>query len=206
MAVLPGLAHSGKDMGIMRSVRLSGVHPTVSAIVECLKVTNAGEYTEAVNRFQQLTSETQEKEKSVLEDWLIFQSSRLNPKTTQVIVRVADDAGYPLRYFDVLLTAWDPDHANPEFRFPSPNQLPKGFLLDVQRNKVSPNCLTFYLNHDVMQLVKCLGIQINPRPTPGLKPKPKDDFFCTICRVHSARIEKTSRTFLCPIRLCWSIS
>jgi len=50
-------------------------------------------------------------------------------------------------------------------------------LIDVQRNKRAPNCLTFYLNHDVIQEAVCLGIRINPRPEPAMKAKPKDDHF-----------------------------
>jgi hypothetical protein len=177
LAVLLGMAHSGKDIGIMRSVKMSGDHVTVNAILECLTVTNAATYSRVVERFQQMTNETQAAEREEKEDWLLFENTRIHPKTTQVIVRVSDDSGYPLRDMDVLLTAWDPGHANPEFQTPSANQLPKGFLLDVQRNKVTPNCLTFYLNYEELQKAKGLGIQINPRPTPELKARPKDDFF-----------------------------
>ena len=43
LAVLPGLAHSGEEKGILRSVRATGEHPTVAAVKRCLAVRTAAE-------------------------------------------------------------------------------------------------------------------------------------------------------------------
>lgn len=178
MAVLPGMAHSGADKGIQRSVRLTGAHPTVDAIMDCIKVEDAASYDQVVEQFRLLTEETQTAEQAEVRD-VLFGLTRTfqHPATTQMIVRLKDDSGYPLRDFDFLLTAWDPNADNPRFRTPSPDLLPQGFLIDTQRSKSSPNCLTFYLNHEAMSQAQFLGIRVQARPEPAPKAKPKDDFF-----------------------------
>ena len=59
-----------------------------------------------------------------------------------VIFRVQDDEGHPVSDFDLLLTA-GPDA--------DPNHLPQGFFIDRQRNAISPDTITYYLNRDVMK-------------------------------------------------------
>jgi len=183
-AVLPGLAHSGESKGILRSVKIDGQHPTVDAILQCLAVGNAANYSALIDRFSALTESTQATEHREVEKGLLF-ADRIydHPTTTQVIVRLTDSSGYALRDFDFLLTAWDPNARDPQHRTPDPDHLPDGFLLDRQRNKLQTNCLTFYLNHEVLRTPKdenkvpYLGILIRPRPEPALKAKTKDDFF-----------------------------
>lgn len=177
-AVLPGMAHSGETMGILRSVKLTGKHPTVDAILQCLAVDDAAGYGEVVKNFNELTAATQAAEYREVEKGLLFSNREYeHPLTTQLIVRLTDDSGYALRDFDFLLTAWDPQAANPAHRTPSPDLLPDGFLLDRQRNRNQTNCLSFYLNQEVLEKAPFLGIRIHPRPEPAAKAKAKDDFF-----------------------------
>jgi hypothetical protein len=177
-AVLPGMSHSGDTKGILRSVRLTGKHPTVDAILKCLTVEDAAGYGAVVKSFNELTAATQTAEHHEVEKGLLFSDREYDhPLTTQLIVRLTDDSGYGLRDFDFLLTAWDPQAANPAHRTPSPDLLPDGFLLDRQRNRNQTNCLTFYLNQEVLEKAPFLGIRIHPRPEPAVKAKTKDDFF-----------------------------
>ncbi len=60
-AVLPGLSHSGTDMGIMRSVAANSdtKHPTVDAVLNCLLVSSDAKYRACRTAFDSLTSKTQ---------------------------------------------------------------------------------------------------------------------------------------------------
>lgn len=178
MAVLPGLAHSGSVMGIQKSVRLTGSHPTVDAILECIRVRDQADYNRVVEDFRLLTETTQAAER--VEDRAVLfgiQRTFRHPATTQVIVRLRDNAGYALRDFDFLLTAWDPEAPDPSFRIPSPDVLPEGFLIDTQKSRSNPCCLTFYLNYELISQARFLGIRVHPRPEPAPDAKAKDDFF-----------------------------
>ena len=70
---------------------------------------------------------------------------------SMIVVRVKDGAGRPVKDFDVYLTAgpaYDPGH------------LPKNFFIDRQRNQVTPNALTYYVDHRVFQQTRELGLRI----------------------------------------------
>lgn len=172
LAVLPGLAHSGASIGIMRSVKLKDTgalkpHPTVQAILRCLRVDDDAGYALACDEFDQLTARTQADEQvEKVKRLFIFEREFRNPITTQVIVRVHDENDHQLDDFDFLLTSWDPDHAKPELRKPSPNLLPPGFFIDRQRNRHARGTLTYYLNHEAMSRAPALGVRLNPRPAP----------------------------------------
>jgi hypothetical protein len=58
-----------------------------------------------------------------------------------LIFRLEDDQGHVVDSFDLLLTAGEND---------SPDELPRGFLVDRQRNSRHRGTLTFFLNHAVM--------------------------------------------------------
>jgi hypothetical protein len=92
-----------------------------------------------------------------------------------VIFRVQDDEGHILEDFDVLLTAGARN---------SVNELPRGFLIDRQRNGQHSGTLTLFFNHAVMsgcgavedggktirealQGVSRLGLRIAPFETSG---------------------------------------
>lgn len=173
-AVLPGVAHSGKDMGIMRSVGKNDIgklkpHPTVSAILKCLAVDNEASYSALCDEFDALTAKTQADERiEKVSKFFIVERKFERPVTTQLIIRVHDQQGYALKDFDFLLTAWNPDDPIPARRIPSPNFLPAGFFIDRQRNKRSESTVTYFLNHDVLaDECKALGVTTRPRPAPN---------------------------------------
>lgn len=152
--IIPGASHSGADKGIMRSVRNNGeAHPTVDAILRCLKVSDAAAYEtlrqafDGENAAYQALDQRLEIEKvPVLPD-----REYIHDPHAMVIFRLLDSAGIGSPSVKVLLTA-GPNN--------DPNQLPQGFLADRQRNARSGH-LTFFLNHAV--LAGCDAI-------PGRKP------------------------------------
>lgn len=139
--ILPGLSHSGRDMGIMASVRDDDrPHPTVDAVLRCLAVADEagyralGEAFAAENRLHQQPDRRLEVEKiPVLPD-----RRYIHDPHAMVIFRLLDDSGARLGDIDLLLTA------GPSA---SPNQLPEGFLTDRQGHRRVPGHLAFYLNH-----------------------------------------------------------
>lgn len=58
--VLPGLAHSGEKIGIMRSVKPTGprTHPTLKWTLKCLGVDSADSYAAVSAELATLTAET----------------------------------------------------------------------------------------------------------------------------------------------------
>lgn len=153
--IVAGASHSGDDKGIMRSVRNDGtLHETVTAILQCLKVTDAASYAalctsfEVDNRrYQELDKRLEIEKVPVLPDRRYFHDPH-----AMVIFRLLDSEGTGTPDVKLLLTA-GPNH--------DPNQLPENFLADRQLNKRSGN-LTFFLNHAA--LTGCAPI---PGPKPG---------------------------------------
>jgi hypothetical protein len=195
LAVLPGLSHSGDEMGILRSVKLRDTgklkpHPTVTAILKCVAVHDEAAYDDLCDEFDALTAKTQADERvEKVESLFIFEREFKNPVTSQLIVRVHDENGYQLDDFDFLLTSWRPDDPNPELRVPSPDLLPPGFFLDRQRNKRARGTVTYFLNHDIMQKAPALGVRVQPRPAPDPESKKPSDYF-----VHYVKAELAART------------
>jgi hypothetical protein len=92
-----------------------------------------------------------------------------------VIFRLRDNEGHSVTNFDLILTTGvDND----------PDNLPKGFFADRQRNQIYHSTLTYYFNYDVMMGwkeiildrevlrsaitgIESLGINIRPRPVEG---------------------------------------
>lgn len=152
--VLPRASHSGNKFGIMTSVngRSPKPKPVVSRILQCLQVGSAGDY-------------------SALCQKMADSSPRSGPRFTQLVVRLWDNEGEPIRDFDFLLLA-GPDY--------DPGKLPKGFFQDRQKNLRSGNALTLYLNHDRMLKTAqgCWGFRIIPRPDRGLAHYRQVEFRC----------------------------
>lgn len=214
-AVLPGLSHSGDKMGILRSVKKSGAHATVDAVLECLAVDDAAGYEALCTKFEDLTAKTQAAERLELQDGLFFTTREfVHDVTTQLVVRLRDSAGYTLGDFDFLLTACDPEHENPRLRIPSPDLLPGGFFIDRQRNSRSKSTLTYYLNYDVMagcpaienegERVRAaqpgaasLGLRVVPRPQPDPKDK-KSKLLVHYATAELAASSKVLREFVKP--------
>lgn len=168
LAVLPGLAHSGENLGILRSVPADApaAHPTVDAVRRCLAVRSRSDRAALARAFAALTARTQEAERTeTTEGALLFRRTFRHDRHAMVVFRVADDRGRPVTDFELLLTA------GPGY---DPNHLPPGFCTDRQRNRRDPAALTYYLNHDALaawfarpELEDRFGLRIEARPAGG---------------------------------------
>jgi hypothetical protein len=140
--LIPGRAHSGKDKGILQSVKDDDKpHPTVTAILECLRAADAKAYKEVCASFSAATRQVFADERYELEHIPILPDREyFHDQQSMIIVRICDDAGQQIPELELLLTG-----AND-----SPNLLPRGFLTDRQRNKRQRGTLTLFVNHDVM--------------------------------------------------------
>jgi hypothetical protein len=168
LGVLPGLSHSGADMGIMRSVdaKDDGKHPTVASVLMCLQVSGAASYATASKSLGALTDATQKSEQvRSAKEMFLFKRKFTTSRHFMLVFSVADDRGNTLTDYDVLFTA-GPDY--------DANHLPPGFFVDRQRNRRSPGKLTYYLDYDVMEqwfaqpkLEDKFGFQFSARPNEG---------------------------------------
>jgi hypothetical protein len=142
--VLPGRAHSGEQIGIIRSVNMANAarHPTARWVLRCLRVTSAEDYFELCKDLDELTIQTQRDEK-VEEVKKIFGARKfITSRYSMLIFRFIDDRGDILTDYDLYLTG------GPKY---SPDDLPTGFFIDRQRNKLNPGTLTYYVDHDVLR-------------------------------------------------------
>jgi hypothetical protein len=78
----------------------------------------------------------------------------------QLIIRVTDDRGAAVSEFDLILLA------GPRY---DPEAFPKGFVIDKQVNRRSPQTITFYLDYDAVCTTRAarFGFRILARPTAG---------------------------------------
>lgn len=178
--VVPGKSHSGSKMGIMGSVRNDGEpDATVSAILDCLAVRDATAYDALRDTFdaenaahQAITNRLEIEHVPVLPD-----RTYIHDPCSMVIFRLFDSTGLRVSDVNLLLTAGPQD---------SPNELPRGFLIDRQANQQAPGNLTFYLNFAV--LAGCPPIpepgggvaraELLPRPPYGIRIDPRhEDLF-----------------------------
>jgi hypothetical protein len=180
LRIVSGTSHSGKEMGIMASVkrRSKNNRETVHAILECIHVQTNDEYDALCRKFETETGSVQDNERVEIEKRLLV-SDRvfLHDRFSMVIFKVRDTADQPILDFDLVLTAGKKN---------DPNHLPEGFSTDRQRNRIHPNTVTYYFNYDVMRGCKAvrdptkknvlrkelagidrLGIRLNPRPDQG---------------------------------------
>jgi pimeloyl-ACP methyl ester carboxylesterase len=144
--ILPGLSHCGSRMGILSSITRANAscHLTAQWVERCLRVATPEDYAE-VSRQLRATLETVPERLSQVEGCMM-------------VVRVKDGTGRPVRDFDLYLTG------GPNY---DPGDLPKNFFLDRQRNQVTPNALTYYVDHRVFQQTRELGLRIGARPQRG---------------------------------------
>ncbi len=166
--ILPRLAHSGEDIGIMRSVKASdkGSHPTVHWLAQCLQVTDAAGYRQLCQDLQQLTRATQKDEhKKVESAGFLFDRTFITSRYSMLVFRVCDDRNNNLSDYDIKFTA-GPDY--------NENHLPSGFCVDRQRNQRSPGKLTYYVDFDLLKnwlrkpaLADCFGFKVQARPSSG---------------------------------------
>ena len=180
LRVVAGKSHSGTRMGIMRSVSArAGAHKdaeTVSAIIDCLKVTGRRGYLALCERFDEETDQVQEAERKEVETHLLLSDNFfIHDRYSMVIFRLRDESDRVVEDFDLVLTAGPGN---------DPNHLPKGFAIDRQANKRDRGTITYFFNWDVMAGceavmhegrvlrpaspgAKSLGLRINPRPSEG---------------------------------------
>jgi hypothetical protein len=139
--IVPGKSHSGTEMGIMASVRDDGKpDTTVSAILACIAVDNANDYAALMTRFAADNAEHQSIDNRLEIEKVPVLPDRtyIHDPCSMVIFRLFDSASLRVADINLLLTAGPSD---------SPNELPRGFMIDRQANQQQPANLTFYLNH-----------------------------------------------------------
>ncbi len=180
--IVAGAAHSGRARGIMRSVRgeRAGSNPdTAEQVWRCLSVQSPESYVALAAEFSDETRSIIDQEMVELEEvTLLPPREHFHDPCAMLIVRVIDTDGFPVSDFDLLFT----DHTG------NPDGLPRGFLVDRQKNRRSPNHITFYFNHaalvgaaevtepgdssrvlrPALQGLKGLGFRITARPDKGL--------------------------------------
>lgn len=174
--VLPGLSHSGKAMGIMRSVTLANAaeHPAAQWVLRCLRIRSAAEYQQLTDQLAALTESTQEAERVERVRTLIQTREFTNPRHSMIVFRLVDDRGENLSDYDLYFTA------GPRY---DEKQLPEGFSRDRQRNQRNRGMLTYYLNYDALaeglrhpRMGGRMGFYVEARPGED-KHKPKLVFY-----------------------------
>ncbi|KTD18384.1 phospholipase PlaB [Legionella jordanis] len=162
--ILPGCSHSGKRMGIIRSITMdnAATHPTAIWVLRCLKVKNRQSYNALAKELDKLTQETQKKEQREIVETLIHQREYITNRYSMITFRLIDDRGNHLDDYDLYLTA------GPKY---SEFALPTGFFGDRQRNQYNRGKLTYYLDYDIMEagintpiMQSKLGFRIKARP------------------------------------------
>jgi hypothetical protein len=146
--LIPGRSHSGEEMGIMRSVRDDAAdHPTVTAILSCLRVSTPDDYLKLCDQFEKQRASVRDKERiEQPSSWLRVPGSSpyFHDTHSMVVFRIRDDRGYVIGDFDLTLLA------SPGKRAASPDLLPKGFFVDRQKNTRDGGSLTYYFSYDAM--------------------------------------------------------
>jgi hypothetical protein len=144
-ALIPGRSHSGNDKGIIASVRNDGnEHPTVSAVIRCLHVSNQAEYDSLAAAFDAENQAVRKAERpEVITHSFIPDAVYFHDAHTMIIFRVRDDHGYRINDFDLTLLGKTEQGSGPNF-------LPKGFFVDRQKNSREAGVLTYYFSYDAM--------------------------------------------------------
>ena len=144
-AIVPDSSHTGEAKGIQFSVRLGRPDrmPVVELVRKCLEVADAGAYSGLVARG-------------------LPTPPAATPKAnvSMIVFEFRDDRGNAVTDYDMLLLA------GPDF---DPDKLPEGFFIDRQRNRLAPQRLVYFLDHDRMSKVGggLLGFRITARPDSG---------------------------------------
>lgn len=142
--VLPGRAHSGVNIGIIRSVTMENAsrHPTARWVLRCLKVSSPEDYFEVCKALDEITVQTQRAEKMAEIPKPFGTRKFLTSRYSMLIFRFVDDRGDSLTDYDLYLTG------GPNY---DPDDLPPGFFVDRQRNKLNPGTLTYFVDYDVLR-------------------------------------------------------
>lgn len=177
--IVKGKAHSGEKMGIMASVKAEVTDlantEIVSTIFSCMQVKSMQEFQDLIARFEEETKQVQKDELVEYEDRLLSDRYFIHDRCAMVVFKVVDSHGYPVRDYDLIITAGKEN---------DPNLLPEGFFVDRQRNRLNGETITYYFNADIIhgteQIVyngkelrpripgiDRLGLEIIPRPDKG---------------------------------------
>lgn len=176
-AIIRGCSHSGDAKGILRSIKDDRkAHPTVRAILACLKVQTAADYARASQHFERENHTVRQSELTEKQRRFFRTRYFIHDRRSMAIIRLRDHLGHTLTDFDFLLTG----------KGNSPDMLPEGFFLDRQRNSRDRGTLTYFINHTLMEgsgvirhkadnhIVRpasppmtSLGVSITPRPGDG---------------------------------------
>ena len=142
--VLPGCSHSGKKMGIIRSVTMANAatHPATIWVLRCLQVKDRNSYNTVVTELDKITQETQKNEQTEFVKTLVYKREYITNRYAMIIFRLIDDRGNHLYDYDLYLTA------GPQY---SEDALPAGFFADRQRNQSDRGKLTYFLDYDIME-------------------------------------------------------
>jgi hypothetical protein len=180
--VIPRAAHSQEKLGIMNSVRLNNYRrkPVVDRILACLAIDNGAAYGSLCEEMRARTDQVQRKDKYAC-----------------LVVRVRDDLGNKVNDFDFYLLSGD-DYL--------PGNLPRGFLLDKQKNRANGNSLSLYLNATRLAKVASgkIGFKIVARPDKGFSRYRSAEFHSDGQRV--AQLLRPNQTLMLDIVLTRSIA
>lgn len=210
--IVRGKSHSGGTTGIMRSVRadLNDLQSkeTVDSIFACLKVVDDAAYATLCRTFRDETAIVQEEERLEIDEHFFLRPTTFyHDRCSMIIFRVRDDKDFPVKDFDLTLTAGPDDDAN---------HLPGGFFIDRQRNRLHPEIITYYVNTDVMLGGKAVkqGSKVVRKALPGAKmlgfmlhARPEEGFVHYLpCKISASsdllgKIIRPNSTTLVDIRL-----
>ena len=115
-------------------------HPTVTAILDCLRVRDLAGYRQAARIFAEDSARVLAEQRVSTHSIGPFDRTIIHDPCAQLVVRVRDDAGHALNDFELTFVSGKND----------PNRLPPGFHLDRQRNQQHSANLTFYFNAAIM--------------------------------------------------------
>jgi hypothetical protein len=156
LAILPDTSHSGDEIGIMQSVTRENAasRAVVAEILECLGVDSTAAYATRVAVMTALSETTQQND-----------ADNRDPddepsKYSMLIFRIRDDQGRPIEDFDLFMLA-GPGYPK--------TGLPRGFFMDRQRNTVSTNTITYFVNAGILTKAQdgAFGLQVVARPRDG---------------------------------------
>lgn len=151
LGVMPKASHSGTRIGIMASVGPENIadKPVLHRLLDCLRVGTAAEYDDLAAQLREYTNFVQAED----------QRTR-GHRYINLVVSVVDDRGEPVEDFDFFLLA-GADY--------DPSKLPKGFFVDRQKNRETPNTLVYYLDYDVLKELpqESFGVRVHGRPAGG---------------------------------------
>lgn len=146
LGVFDCYSHSGKRMGIMRSIKAEDIDaPVVKDILKCLMVKNSTDYQ---NRAEELELQTNEQQAG-------------GDRYCMLVFNIKDDQGERIKEndYDLFLLAGN------QYQ---PQKLPKGFFKDKQMNEKTSR-LVYYLDANKMSQIKDgkFGLRIVARPAKG---------------------------------------